>query len=262
MPIQRLEEEYASKKVILSIDLNLSYDLFSGDVSKGKEMGRKKKIDQWSSPFAIASDLLIPERDGGYSKGRETREMILRAALSILIEEGYRAMSMRRVAAACGMKLGNLTYHYRTREDLVRELLEAVIRSYEVEFDNIAHRPDLSVEQRLEHYCLLVLNDITTKKTTRFFPELWALSNHDPFMYDRMHELYARARRSLLEVVAAMRPDLSAEEQEILTLFISSAMEGTTMFAGHEKPFTAQMELLKRVSIQAFSGLVREYKRR
>ncbi|WP_430323800.1 TetR/AcrR family transcriptional regulator, partial [Salmonella enterica] len=78
------------------------------------------------------------------SKGHETRELILRTALSVLIEEGYRAMSMRRVAAECGMKFGNLTYHYRTREDLVRELLDAVISSYEAEFAAISHRPDLS----------------------------------------------------------------------------------------------------------------------
>ena len=34
---------------------------------------------------AIPADMIVPEREGGYSKGRETREMILRAALSILI---------------------------------------------------------------------------------------------------------------------------------------------------------------------------------
>jgi AcrR family transcriptional regulator len=210
---------------------------------------------------AIVTDLIVPERDGGYSKGRETREMILRAALSILIDEGYRAMSMRRVAAVCGMKFGNLTYHYRTREDLVRELLDAVICSYEIEFEAIVHGPNLSLEQRLERYCLLVLNDITTKKTTRLFPELWALSNHDPFVYERMHELYARARRPLLEIVVEMRPDLSPEEQETLTLFVSSAMEGTTIFAGHDQPFTAQMECLKQVSVAAFTGLVRGFKK-
>ena len=100
----------------------------------------------------VVPDLIVPERDGGYSKGHETREMILRAALSILIDEGYRAMSMRRVAAACGMKFGNLTYHYRTREDLVRELLDGMISSYEVEFEAIVHQPDLSPDERLERY--------------------------------------------------------------------------------------------------------------
>jgi len=190
-------------------------------------------VNQSDNIPGLITDLIVPERDGGYSKGRETREMILLAALSILIDEGYRAMSMRRVAAACGMKFGNLTYHYRTREDLVRELLDAVIRSYEQEFDAIVHSPGHSPEQRLERYCLLVLNDITTRKTTRLFPELWALSNHAPFVYDRM----------------------------MLTLFISYSMEGSTIFAGHDKPFTSQMGCLMEVSIEAFKALVRDFKR-
>jgi AcrR family transcriptional regulator len=205
------------------------------------------------------TDLVAPERDRGYTKGRETRETILRTALSILMDEGYRAMSMRRVAAACGMKFGNLTYHYRTREDLVRELLEAVIRTYEMEFEAIAHEPDLAPEQRLERYCLLVLDDIASKKTTRLFPELWALSNHDPFVFERMHELYSRARLPLLKVIADMRPELPADEQETLALFISFSMEGATIFAGYEKPFASRMRCIKRISIQSFVAIVRNF---
>jgi AcrR family transcriptional regulator len=209
----------------------------------------------------VVADLIVPEREGGYSKGRETREIILRAALSILIDEGYRAMSMRRVALICGMKFGNLTYHYRTREDLVRELLDAVITSYEIAFDAVVRRPDLKPEARLRQYCLLILDDIGTKKTTRVFPELWALTNHDPFVLERLHELYRRARKPLLEIIDELRPDLSSDEQEALTLFISSAMEGATIFVGHEKPFASRMASLAEVSVEAFTGLVRNFKR-
>jgi len=205
-------------------------------------------------------DLILPERTAGYSKGKETRETILRTALAILIEEGWHAMSMRRIAADCGIKFGNLTYHYRTREDLVRELLDAVISSYEREFAAIVYQPDLTPEQRLERYCRLVLDDIPSKKTTRFFPELWALSNHDAFVHDRMHDLYARARAPLDDIVAAMRPDLSRTERETLSLFISFAMEGSTMFAGYGKPFTARMGSIKHIAISSFVDLVQSYR--
>ena len=79
--------------------------------------GWEQAMDQ--SP-RLVTDLLMPEREGGYAKGYETRELILRTALHILIEDGYRAMSMRRIATACVMRLGNLTYHYPTRDDLVQ----------------------------------------------------------------------------------------------------------------------------------------------
>lgn len=218
-------------------------------------------MNQTVKTAAPIADLVLQERDGGYAKGRETREMILHAALGLLIEEGYPAMSMRRVAARCGIKFGNLTYHYRTREDLVRELLDAVISSYELAFAADVQRPDLDPEEQLQRYCELVLDDIQARRTTHLFPELWALSNHDPFVFDRMHELYARARQPLVEILRTMRPDLSAEEHETLALFISFSMEGSTIFAGFGKPFSSRMNCIKRISSQSFINIVKLYGR-
>lgn len=203
------------------------------------------------------ADLAFPPREGGYAKGHETREEILRAALHLLVEEGYRAMTMRRIAGKCGMKLGNLTYHFPTREDLVQALLDAVISSYEIEFLEILHDPKLDPAHRLDTYCEMVLEDIRTKKTTRVFPELWALSNHDRFVFERVHDLYARARAPLGLIVAEMRPDLPVEKRQALTLFISASMEGLTVFAGYDKPFEPAMPALEAVATRAFKDIVR-----
>jgi AcrR family transcriptional regulator len=205
------------------------------------------------------ADLAFPPREGGYAKGHETREQILQAALDLLVEEGYRAMSMRRVAAACGMKLGNLTYHFPTREDLIPALLDAVISSYEIEFERIVHRPGVPPEERLADICELILEDIRSKKTTRVFPELWALSNHDAFVLERVQELYARARAPIDEIIAEMRPDLPKMERETIALFISASMEGQTVFAGFEKPFEPRMPRLEALAIRSFLDLVRSH---
>jgi len=207
-----------------------------------------------------AIGLVVAERTGGYSKGNETRELILRTALGILVEEGYRAMSMRRVAGACDMKFGNLTYHYRSREDLVRELLEAVIRSYEIQFDQILHMPGVPRE-RLQRFCQLILEDIRSKNTTRIFPELWALSNHDDFVLGRVQDLYRRARAPLVDIIGEMRPDLLPVDREAVALFISASMEGTTPFGGYEKPFEPMMPRLERIAIHTFVSLVDTYER-
>ena len=210
---------------------------------------------RFSNKFVVP-DLVIDSREGGYARGREGHEQILRAALNILVEHGYRAMSMRRVAAAAGMKLGNLTYYFASKEDLVRELLDAVISSYEIEFDAIVHEDGASAEDRLTELCVLILEDICTKKTTRIFPELWALSNHDPFVLNRVQELYARARTALNEIIAEINPALPDEEREMVALFISASMEGLTVFAGHDKPYQSQMPWLERIACESFVHLV------
>lgn len=192
-------------------------------------------------------------------KATERAKSILRTALHVLIEEGYRAMSMRRVATACGMKLGNLTYHYPTREDLVRELLNAVISSYEVEFAAIVHAPGVPPEERLARVCGLIIDDIGSKKTTRLFPELWALANHDAFVYERVHELYNRARAPIVEIVAEMRPDLSEADRFDLSLFISASMEGLTVFAGYQRPYAARLPAVEAIGIRSFINIVRNF---
>ena len=82
-------------------------------------------------------DLVLPEWIGTNAKGRATRELILRTALKLLVDEGYGAMSMRRVASLAGLKFGNLTYHYPSRDELVTELLDSVIKAYECAFDDM-----------------------------------------------------------------------------------------------------------------------------
>lgn len=102
----------------------------------------------------------------------------------------------------------------------------------------------------------IILDDITTKKTTRVFPELWALSNHDPFVQERVDELYQRARASINELVGEINPALPAEEREVVALFISASMEGMTIFAGYEKPWRAKMPAIERVAVKAFLHVI------
>ena len=44
------------------------------------------------------------------------------------------------------------------------------------------------------------------------------------------------------------------------TLFISASMEGTTVFAGCDKPFAHRMGTIKRLAIEGFVALVRGWR--
>ncbi|ODU20860.1 MAG: TetR family transcriptional regulator [Sphingomonas sp. SCN 67-18] len=199
----------------------------------------------------------ITPREGGYARGQDGVEQILRAALSLLVEQGSKALTLRRIAAECGMNVGNLNYYFRSKDDLIRELLDAVISSYQDSFDAIMHEPGADAEARLGKLVRLILEDITTKKTTRFFPELWAMSSHDPFVQERMEELYRQARVSLNELIAEINPALPEEERETLALFMSASMEGQTVFAGYEKPWMPRMPWLEQIAITSFVHLAR-----
>lgn len=53
------------------------------------------------------------------AKGSMRRQQVLEAAGEILLNEGFRAMTHRRVADAAGVPLGTTTYYFTDRADLI-----------------------------------------------------------------------------------------------------------------------------------------------
>jgi len=206
------------------------------------------------------ADLLITPRASGYARGQEQVEQILRSAFDILVDQGYKAVTLRRIAAACSMNVGNISHYFKSKNELVRSLLEALMSSYEATFNTAISESGPLPEQHLETLITLVLEDITTKKTTRIFPELWALSNHDPFIQGRVDEAYAIARSYFVKAIKQLNPALPDDECELVALFITASLEGMTIFAGFEKRWLPAMPVIQSLARTCFVDLVKNLK--
>jgi len=196
-------------------------------------------------------------RPGVYTRGAETVELILDAAMAVLIDEGASAFTFRRIAARCGMKVGNLSYHFARKELLIQLLLDDLLEYYEGVLDETVRQPGLSPEDQLRIMIEIVLDDIGTKRTTHLFTELWALANHDEFVADRVAAFYRRAHCNIASAIAPLNPALSPDEVDILARFISASLEGTTIFAGHGKPWAHQMPQLKALAVTSLVQLAK-----
>ncbi|MFP5419803.1 MAG: TetR/AcrR family transcriptional regulator, partial [Gammaproteobacteria bacterium] len=69
------------------------------------------------------------------SKGLSTRARILRAALDVLIEQGFANLTIKAVADKAGIAYGNLTYHYPAKDTLITGMLELWLEDYRHELD-------------------------------------------------------------------------------------------------------------------------------
>lgn len=199
----------------------------------------------------------VRSRPGSYARGAETVDLILQAALDVLIDEGAGAFTLRRIAARCGMKVGNLSYHFPRKEMLIQLLLEELLRFYEKLLDETVRQPGLSVEAQLAMMIEITLDDITTKRTTHLFTELWALANHSEVIAERVAAFYRIAHGHIGAAVAQLNPALSPDEVHAVAMFISAAMEGSTIFAGHGKASAAQMPRLKGIASTALVALAK-----
>jgi AcrR family transcriptional regulator len=196
-------------------------------------------------------------RPGIYPRGAETVDLILKAALDVLINEGAEAFTLRRIAARSGMKVGNLSYHFPKKEMLIQLLLEEMLEFYESLLDETARRPGLSAEEQLTIMIEICIDDIGSKRTTHLFTELWALANHNDFVAERVAAFYRVAHGHLGQAVRLLNPALSPDEVEAVARFISASMEGTTIFVGHGKAWADKRDWMKAISTTALVHLAK-----
>lgn len=201
--------------------------------------------------------LKIKARSGVYATGQERVVQILETAVQILIHDGIGAVTLREIARRMGIRGGAIYHYYSTREDLLLDMLSGVLNSYE-EFFEAFHLPsDEPAEARLRAFIGAVLDDILTLKTTRLFPELWTLAGRDENVARMVDAIYLRSRLIPKRFIMAINPALDLRTVETLALFISSSLEGLTVFAGYGKPWAGEMERIKAIAADALIAAVK-----
>ena len=64
-----------------------------------------------------------------------TREKILDTALTLFNNEGTSAVSTNHIAEAAGISPGNLYYHFRNKEEIIRGLFERLFAANDKAFN-------------------------------------------------------------------------------------------------------------------------------
>ena len=194
-------------------------------------------------------------RAGSYQKGEERVIAILNAAVTILVNSGYHNFSLRKVASEAGISVGNLQYYFPSKDALTNALLDQIIEEYIEIFDTM--RQQGTPEEQFKSIVNHVMSDLKTKRTTVLFPELWSLANHEKGVTKQVDMMYNRYRSLLVDVIQEINPALSNDQCVRLGVFISSSMEGHTMFTGYRKPWTKETSNLIEIAIQSFLWLIK-----
>ena len=72
-------------------------------------------------------------QDGGHDRGRDTRSRLRELALQMFAEQGYEKTSLREIAERLGVTKAALYYYFKSKEDIVRSLVE----DYMAEIDEL-----------------------------------------------------------------------------------------------------------------------------
>jgi AcrR family transcriptional regulator len=203
--------------------------------------------------------LLLKTRPGtlGYSKGKERAIEILKSAREVFIRDGYAKLTMKKIAEHTGIAVGNLNYYYPDKQSLIADMLNWIIDDHIKAFEEIKLNVGDSPEAQLTAIVHYLVADCGKIESSGFFPELWALSNHDPAAEIRMDELYRKARMVLNDLVIQLNPKLSTQCREQLALFISASIEGLVPFVGSGKRFNSDIPAMQNIAGLSFVSLVK-----
>lgn len=114
---------------------------------------------------------------GGQAVARgEGRSNICEAAVRLFNEQGYDSVSLRQIAAEAGTTIGNLTYHFRRKEDLLAAILTDLHQGFSESLDRSLRGRDL-VARLLE---LFVENEANHARYPFYFENLSQIMTSSP----------------------------------------------------------------------------------
>lgn len=199
----------------------------------------------------VEANALEATRSRGNNRGTRTREAIVEAAVAVVLESGYANFSLQAVTSKLGISLGNLTYHFRSRNDLVFAMVERLVASYERKFEDFVR--DYQAQEVKDVGVLLdwLFSDTVESDKSRLLPELWAMANHHEFAARALERLYSGAIDAMMRLMG-LEPYAPANAHMRCVLYlVATAVEGATVMFGrrqsHDERFITTRQLAREI---------------
>ncbi len=101
------------------------------------------------------------------SKGERTRNALIDAAIRVVAKEGLSALSYRRVAAAAGVSLALVNYHFPVKSELVASLSATVLRTYAQSIERTIDRVNSGTAMTFDSIARRLLRNAITRDRER-----------------------------------------------------------------------------------------------
>ena len=196
-----------------------------------------------------------------YKASEQTKSNILQKAIELFNESGTASISMNALAEALGISAGNLQYHYKSKEDVIRAILEQMFGEFDVIYQPAEGQFTLDTLRQL-----MRLNFGIIWKYHFFYRELTALLRNDKNLakrYREIQEIRLQEQQELfrrLMDAGVVRRDLSDEELKNVTLI--GWVLGNTWLSFLEstgqKINSAAMEQAVEIMVQHFKPYLQE----
>ena len=152
---------------------------------------------------------------------RSAKERLIETAIELFNENGYEKVSLREIAEAAGTTIGNLTYHFHRKEDLLVAIQEKIA----LDFVNFADDSSETGEKALRELIAIFKKSAELKARNRFFfADLDAIITDNQTLsvsvqdfHQRLYLAYQQCFRKLVKF-KMFRQDISDQQYAYLAL--------------------------------------------
>jgi AcrR family transcriptional regulator len=187
-------------------------------------------------------------RSGSRASSERTRLEILRAAKHILATQGYARFTLRRVAAAAGLTVGNLAYHYPSKRKLVRALIVLLIDEYRVQVETYLQSATQRSPTGFAALVIWLMRDSVSPQTSRLFRELWTIALHDEFIATAVDGFYAEVQETAAAHLRQNFPDLPTPTARAIVQLMGIISEGSNVLYSTARRPTAPLSRVTRLA--------------
>jgi AcrR family transcriptional regulator len=188
---------------------------------------------------------------------RETKDKILRAAIDLLVEEGYAGFSTIAVAARAGVSRGARENYYRTKYDLIEAAWHAALQRAETRSRQSAARSRMSAHP-VDDFLASAQSFFLSKDYLAMI-ELALAARTDRRLARIFHDLFRRNRRRAdrVWVEALSRAGYSKREVERYVALANCVFRGVALMAAWRlspalyRPLTAELRALAPAMMRA-----------
>lgn len=185
-------------------------------------------------------------------KGAARVNDILATAHRIFINEGYVALSMRRLAADLGVRINAVQHYYPTKVLLLEAMLIHTLDRYEAKMRRALHPiEDALPPQRLRVTLEYFMRSTEDPETNAVVSELHALASRNDFAKGILGEVLRRARELVLPALRAFADGHDNETYDLRAALIVAQFHGLMVYLAANSPPKKGLSRLRKETIEA-----------
>jgi AcrR family transcriptional regulator len=188
-------------------------------------------------------------------KGTERIRLILEEAKNTLVDEGFSGLSFRTIAKRAGITVGNVTYYFPTKDDLLVELAGYIFDRWEDRFQRNLPSNLTGKTEIFLYSVRYMIEENKRVKSNRLLLEMWAMANHSTAVMRMLDTFYAKMRAWIEGMLADIAPDQSTQKRRLRAALITSQIEGLMVLVGPNRMAHKELNGLEDEAIRLIERL-------